>query len=82
MKLSNVPVTTDPSLPDGRLQGFAADGTLVVEMEFHPIFKYLVGDKNVETCVVEWRISPDHQRRLAAQAAWQMHDYACRKGVQ
>jgi hypothetical protein len=77
MKLADNPVTLDDSLEDGRLQGFSHDGTLVVDMVFQPVFKYLVGDKDTEVC--EWRVSPAHARRIAA---WQMQDYACKGGVQ
>lgn len=82
MKLSDHPVVIDDELPDGRLQGFSRDGVLVVEMEFSPIFRYLVGNRDVEIAVTEWRISAAHARRIAAQAAWQLHDYKCKGGVQ
>lgn len=81
-KLGGSPVEVCEGLGEGRMQGFAADGTLVVDMEFQPVFKYIVGDKNTEIAVTRWKVSPGYARRVAALAAWQMHDYACREGMQ
>lgn len=80
--MTSTPVVVSDMLPDGRRQGFASDGTLIVDIEFLPVFKYLVGDPETESCVTKWVVSPQYARRVAAMAAWQLHDNACIEGVQ
>ena len=65
-------------LPDGVLAGYNNDGRVVVCIEFHPNYKYLMGSSEEQEEVTEWHVCDAHARRIAYTAAWGAMDYACK----
>lgn len=70
-------ITIDPSLPDGHMRGYLADGTLIVELHVSPIFKRVIGTEDDDREVAEWRVGRDQARRIAAVAAWRSSGHLC-----
>lgn len=64
------PVVADPSIPDGRMDGLNADGELIVQIQYMPDYKRILGDEADERRVVRWVMSPQGKRRVASIAAW------------
>lgn len=64
------PIVADPTLPDGRLDGFSATGALLVSLQYMPVFKRLVGTEDDQRDVASWHVSPGGARRIAAISAW------------
>lgn len=64
-------IIADKNLADGILNGFDANGFLIVSMRYMPVFERIIGDEKDEKSVKEWRVSPGGARRVAAISAWQ-----------
>lgn len=63
-------IISDTTLEDGILNGFNADGVLVVSLKYMPVFQRLLGAEKDEKSVKVWHVSPGGARRVAAISAW------------
>lgn len=68
--MASTPLVADSALPDGQLDGYGVAGTLIVSLQYMPVFKRLVGTEDDEREVSQWHISPGGARRMAAISAW------------
>ena len=70
-------VIPDRDCPDGTQRGYAADGTLIVEMQLTPVFKRIIGTESDDRDVHTWRVSPQEAHRMRVVKAWALASYVC-----
>lgn len=63
-------IISDTTVEDGILNGFDANGFLIVSLKYMPIYERIIGDEADEREVKVWRMSPGGARRIAAITAW------------
>lgn len=63
-------IVADPAMAEGLLNGFDADGELVVSTIYMPVFRRLIGNEAAEQRVTSWHVAPSGVRRIALIGAW------------
>lgn len=63
-------IIVDTTMPEGVINGFSADGVLIVSVRYMPNVERLVGTEADEKRCVSWRASRADARRIAYIAAW------------